>query len=96
MLSRTYSLRISVAIGVCVLMVGCASLYQPLPKRIVATHLSCDAYPKLVDGDLATNSLLRVSIYANRDLAGATRDPLTGKTKVSFEDVVIREIQVYQ
>ena len=196
MLSRTYSLRISVAIGVYVLMVGCASLYQPLPKRIAATHLSCEAYPKLVDGDLATNSflkvkgfvekdnaayrnslqygdwvegkhktdaliqldtltpvayikvhpvsniyrlsvdtstaetaneklhhfepvtshkiarsengevirididrpvrILRVSIYANRDLASATRDPLTGKTKVSFEDVVIREIRVYR
>ena len=40
--------------------------------------------------------MLRVSIYANRDLAGATREPLTGKTKVSFEDIVIREIQVYQ
>ena len=196
MLSRTYSLRISMAVGVYVLMVGCASLYQPLPKRIAATHLSCEAYPKLVDGDLATNSflkvkgfvekdnaayrnsrrygdwvegkhktdaliqldtltpvayikvhpvsniyrlsvdtstaetanekshhfepvtshkiarsengevirididrpvrILRVSIYANRDLASATRDPLTGKTKVSFEDVVIREIRVYQ
>ena len=196
MLSRTYSLRISVAIGVWLFTVGCASLYQPLPKRIAATHLSCEAYPKLVDGDLATNSflkvkgfvekdnpayrhslrygdwvegkhktdaliqldtltpvayikvhpvsniyrlsvdtstaetanekshhfepvtshkiarsengevirvdidrpvrILRVSIYANHDLASATRDPLTGKTKVSFEDVVIREIRVYQ
>ena len=173
-------------------MVGCA----PLPRRIEATHLSCKAYPSLVDGDLATNSflkvkgfvekdntaykhslrygdwvegkhktealiqldtltsvayiqvhpvstiyrlsvdtstaetanekshhfepvtshkiarsengevirididrpvrVLRVSIYANRDLAGATREPVTGRTKVSFEDVVIREIRVYQ
>ena len=196
MLSRTYSLRISVAIGVWLFTVGCASLYQPLPKRIAATHLSCEAYPKLVDGDLATNSflkvkgfvekdnpayrhslrygdwvegkhktdaliqldtltpvayikvhpvsniyrlsvdtstaetanekshhfepvtshkiarsengevirididrpvqILRVSIYANRDLASATRDPLTGKTKVSFKDIAIREIRVYQ
>ena len=196
MLSRTYSLCLSVVIGVWLFTVGCASLYQPLPKRIAATHLSCEAYPKLVDGDLATNSflkvkgfvekddtgysrdirygdwmegkdkaealiqldtltpvayikvhpvsniyrlsvetltaetenekshhfepvtshkiarsengevirididrpvrILRVSIYANRDLASATRDPLTGKTKVSFEDVVIREIRVYQ
>ena len=196
MLSRTYSLRISVAIGVWLFTVGCASLYQPLPKRIEATHLSCKAYPKLVDGDLATNSflkvkgfvekddtgysrdirygdwmegknkaealiqldtltpvayikvhpvsniyrlsvetstagtanekshhfepvtshkiarsengevirididrpvrILRVSIHANRDLANVTRDPLTGKTKVSFKDVVIREIRVYQ
>ena len=196
MLSRTYSLHISMAIGVWLFTVGCASLYQPLPKRMAATHLSCEAYPKLVDGDLATNSflkvkgfvekdnpayrhnlrygdwvegkhktdaliqldtltpvayikvhpvsniyrlsvdtltaepanekshhfepvtshkiaksengevirididrpvrILRVSIYANRDLASATRDPLTGKTKVSFKDIVLREIRVYQ
>jgi hypothetical protein len=39
---------------------------------------------------------LRVIIYANRDLAHTTRNPLTHKTKVSFEDIMIREIQVYQ
>ena len=196
MSSRTYLLRVCVAIGVSILIVGCASLYQPLPRRIETTHLSCEAYPKLVDGDLATNSflkvkgfvekdnaayrnsrrygdwvegkhktealiqldaltpvayikvhpvsniyrlsvetttaeianekshhfepvtshkiarsengavirididrpvrILRVSIYANRDLASATQEPVTGRTKVSFEDIVIREIQVYQ
>ena len=192
MSSRTCSLRVCVAIGVWLLIVGCASL----PKRIAATHLSCETYPKLVDGDLGTNSflkvkgfiekdntaykhslqygdwvegkhktealiqidaltnvayievhpvstiyrlsvetstaerahgkaplfepvrshkiarsesggvmrididrpvrVLRVSIYANRDSAHDTREPLTGKTKVSFEDVVIREIRVYR
>ena len=192
MLDRTYSLRVWVAIGVCLLTVGCA----PLPRRIEATHLSCKAYPSLVDGDLATNSFLkvkgfvekdntaykhslrygdwvegkhktealiqldtltpvayiqvhpisniyrlsvdtstaeiaheklhhfepatshkiarsengevirididkpvrtlRISIYANRDLASATQEPVTGRTKVSFEDIVIREIRVYQ
>ena len=191
MSSRTYSLRICVAIGVWLLIVGCASLYQPLPRRIEATRLSCWAYPEIVDGNLATtNSLkvksgnrdsiqygdwlegkdkavawiqldtltpvayikvrpvsriyrlsvdtttaefgidhgksylfesvkshkiaksedgavihididrpvriLRVSIYANRDLAGATREPLTHEMKAPFEDIVIREIQVYQ
>ncbi len=192
MLSGTNFLRVCVAIGVCLLTVGCA----PLPRRMEATYLSCKAYPSLVDGDLATNSflkvkgfvekdntgyrqsirygdwvegkdktealiqfdtltpvayikvhpvsniyrlsvdtstaeiahkksrhfepvrshkiarsengavirididrplrMLRVVIYANRDLAGATREPVTGRTKVSFEDIVIREIQVYQ
>ena len=196
MLRGTYSLHIYMAIGVCLLMVGCASLYQPLPRRIETTHLSCEKYPSLVDGDLATTGILkvkgfvekdnaayrnnrryndwmegkhktealiqldtltnvayikvhpvstiyrlsvetstaetanekshhfepvtshkiarsengeviridvdrpvrmlRVAIHVNRDLASATRDPLTGKTKVSFEDVVIREIRVYR
>ena len=193
MLSRTYSLHVCMAIGVWLLTVGCASMYQ---LRIEAAHLSCEAYPSLVDGDLATTSslkvkkfvekgntayrddirygdwvegkdkaealiqldtltpvsyiqvhpvsniyrlsvdtstavitdkkvdhfepvrthkiarsengavirinidrpvrTLRVIIYATRDLAHTTREPLTGKTKVSFDDIVIREIRVYQ
>ena len=196
MLSRTCSLHVCMAIGVWLLTVGCASLYQPLPKRIKATHLSCKTYPSLVDGNLATTSslkvrdfvemgnrnyrksnqygdwvegkhktealiqldsltpvtyievhpvstiyrlsvetstaeiidkkafpfepvishkiarsengaairididrpvrMLRVVIYANRDSAHVTREPLTDKTKVSFEDIMIREIRVYQ
>ena len=192
MLGRIYSWHVYLAIGACLLTVGCA----PLPKRIAATHLSCEAYPKLVDGDLGTTSFLkvktfveknntnyqksirygdwiegkdkaealiqldtltpvayiqvhptstiyrfsvetstaemtnqkshhfepvkshkiarsengkvfrididrpvrtlRVAIHVNRDLASATREPLTGKTEVSFQDVVIREIRVYQ
>ena len=192
MLSGTNFLRVCVAIGVCLLTVGCA----PLPRRMEATYLSCEAYPSLVDGDLATNSflkvkgfvekdntaykhslrygdwvegkhktealiqldtlapvayikvhpvstiyrlsvdtstteiahgkaplfepvrshkiarsengevirididrpvrVLRVSIYANRDLASAIQEPVTGRTKVTFKDIVIREIRVYQ
>ena len=197
MSSKTYALRVYVAIGVCLLMVGCASLYQPLPRRIEAIHLSCEAYPGLVDGNLASTGILkvkgfvekdyvrldgtgprryddwlegkfkaeawiqldtltpiayievhpvsniyrlsvdtttaeiapgkeylfepvrshkiarsengavirinidrqvrtlRVVIAANRDLAHAQREPLTQKIKVPFEDIVVREIQVY-
>ena len=193
MLSRIHFFGVcGTIIGVWLLTIGCA----PLPKRIAATHLSCEAYPKLVDGDLATTSflkvkgfvekdntaykhslrygdwvegkhktealiqldaltqvayiavhpistiyrlsvdtstaevtnekshhfepvrspkiarsengevirididrpvrVLRVSIYVNRDLAQTTREPLTQKTKVTFNDVVIRDIRVYQ
>ena len=196
MLRRTHSLHIALAIGVSLLMVGCASLYQPLPRRIDAKHLSCETYPSLVDGNLATISMLKVKVFVekgntgyrdrirygdwmegkdkaealiqldalthvayikvhptstiyrlmvetstaeiadkkstlfepvvshkiarsengavmrididrpvrmlkvaipvNRDSATITRESRTGKTKVSFEDVVLREIQVYQ
>lgn len=196
MLSRTFSFRVCVAIGMSLLTVSCASLYQPLPKRIKATHLSCETYPLLVDGNLATTGrlkvkdfaeksntnyrysnqygdwvegkykaeaviqfdtltpvayikvhpistiyrlsvetstteitdkrasifapvrshkiarsehgevirinidssvrVLKVVIYVNRDSAHVTQEPLTHKTKVTFEDVMIREIQVYQ
>ena len=196
MSSRTSSLYVCITIGVWLLIAGCASLYQPLPKRMAATHLSCEKYPALVDGDLATTSTLkvkgfvekdnpayrhsprygdwvegkhktdaliqldtltpiayievhpvsniyrlsvdtataeiadktadqfepvrshkiarsengavirinidrpvralRVVIYVNRDSARTRRDPLTHKTKVSFDDVVIKEIRMYQ
>lgn len=196
MLGRTYALQVCMAIGILIFIGGCASLFQPLPKRIKATHLSCEMYPSLVDGDLATNSflkvkgfvekdntaykhsirygdwvegkhktdaviqldalthvayikvhpvsniyrlsvetstaekadkkaslfepvlshkiarsangaamrididrparMLKVTIYANRGLAHTTQESLTQKRKVSFKDIVIREIQVYQ
>jgi hypothetical protein len=192
MLGKTYYFCVCVAIGVWLFTVACA----PLPRQIAATHLSCETYPSLVDGDLATNSflkvksfvekdntaykhslrygdwvegkhktealiqldtltpvayiqvhpisniyrlsvetstaetanekshhfepvtshkiarsengevirididrpvrMLKVAIYVNRDLAHTTRESLTHKTKVSFGDVVIREIRVYQ
>ena len=63
MLDRTYSLRVWVAIGVCLLIVGCA----PLPKRMETTHLSCETYPKLVDDDLTTNSFLKVKGFVEKD-----------------------------
>ena len=66
MLSRTYALRVCVAIGVWLLTVGCASLYQPLPRRIETTHLSCKTYPQLVDGDLATTSRLKVKGFVEK------------------------------
>ncbi len=195
MLSRIYSLCLCMVIGAWLLTVGCASLYQSLPRRIEATSLSCEKYPSLVDGDLSTSSILkvktfvekentgyrgstgygdwlegkdkvealielstlthvtyievhpisnilrlsvdtstaemadekashfepvksrkiarsvngkvirinidrpvrmlRVVIYVNRDSARTTREPITGKTKVSFQDVVIKEIKVF-
>ena len=88
MLNRTYALRVCVAIGVWLLMIGCASLYQPLPKRIEATHLSCETYPRLVDGNLATTGILKVKGIVEKDyidFGGSGRirydDWLTGRFK---------------
>ena len=67
MARRIRSFCVYVTIGVWLFVVGCASLYQPLPRRIAATHLSCEAYPKLVDGDLATTSFLKVKDFVERD-----------------------------
>ncbi len=88
MLSRTYSVGVSVAIGVWLLMIGCASLHQPRPRRIAATHLSCQAYPRLVDGNLATTGILKVKGLIEKDYidgggSGRIRydDWLTGRFK---------------
>ena len=67
MLNRTRSLHVCVAIGVWLLMMGCASLYQPLPRRVEATRLSCEAYPGLVDGNLATTGILKVKGVIEKD-----------------------------
>lgn len=73
-------------------LIGCASLYQPLPKRVAASHLSCEAYPSLVDGNLATTGILKVKGMVEKDYIGgigSTRqvtprrygDWLEGRTK---------------
>ena len=54
----------------CLFLISCASLYQPLPKRIAASHLSCEAYPRLVDGNLATTSILKVKGMVEKDYIG--------------------------
>lgn len=54
----------------CLFLIGCASLYQPLPKRIAASHLSCEAYPGIVDGNLATTGILKVKGMIEKDYIG--------------------------
>ncbi len=71
MLSRTYSLHVCMAIGVWLLTVGCASMHQ---LRIEAAHLSCEAYPSLVDGDLATTSSLKVKRFVEKRNAAYKED----------------------
>ena len=55
----------------CLFLISCASLYQPLPKRIAASHLSCEAYPRLVDGNLATTGILKVKGMVVKDYTEA-------------------------
>ena len=54
----------------CLFLIGCASLHQPLPKQIAASHLSCEAYPRLVDGNLATTGILKVEGMVEKDYIG--------------------------
>ncbi len=86
MFSRIYSLCFYVAIGICLLSIGCAAIFQPLPTRIEAALLSCEEYPSLVDDDLSTISNLKVKSYVKKDQAnyrGSTQigDWLEGKDR---------------
>lgn len=54
----------------CLFLIGCAALHQPLPKQIAASHLSCEAYPRLVDGNLATTGILKVEGMVEKDYIG--------------------------
>ena len=62
----------------CLFLISCASLYQPLPKRIAASHLSCEAYPRLVDGNLATTGILKVKGMVEKDYIGGGGTRRTG------------------
>ena len=69
------------------------SLFEPVRSHKIARSENGAVIRVNIDRPVRT---LRVSIYANRDLAHTTREALTDKTKVTFKDVVIREIRVYQ
>lgn len=56
----------------CLFLIGCAPLGQTFPKRIKATHLSCEAYPRLVDGNLATTGILKVKGVIEKDYISGT------------------------
>ena len=70
-------------------LLSCAPLSQTFPRRIEATHLSCEAYPGLVDGNLATTGILEVKGMIEKDYTegGVTfprryDDWLEGRNKV--------------
>lgn len=67
----TATLYVSVGCLMCLFLISCASLYQPLPKRIEASRLSCEAYPRLVDGNLATTGILKVKGMIEKDYTEA-------------------------
>ncbi len=54
----------------CLFLISCAPLSQTFPKRIEARHLSCEAYPQLVDGNLATTGILKVKGMIEKDYIG--------------------------
>ena len=70
----------------CLFLIGCASLYQPLPKRIAVSHLSCEAYPRLVDGNLATTGILKVKGMVEKDYIGGGGTRQTGVVPRRYGD----------
>lgn len=79
---------VSVSIGclMCLFLIGCAALYQPLPKRITASQLACEAYPGLVDGNLATTSILKVKGMVEKDYIGGGSARRSGVIRKRYGD----------
>ena len=89
-MNRIFTATPFVLIGclMCLFFLSCVSLYQPLPKRIEASRLSCEAYPRLVDGNLATTGILKVKGMIEKDYTEAGvitprryEDSLEGRNK---------------
>ena len=70
-----------------------AALFEPVRSHKIARSENGAVINIDIDRPVR---ILRVTIYVNRNLANTTRESVTGKVKVSFEDIVLREIQVYQ
>ncbi|MXZ00929.1 hypothetical protein F4Y93_09890 [Candidatus Poribacteria bacterium] len=85
--------RLSVDISATEIAHGKSHHFEPLRSHKIARSENGEVIRIDIDRPVR---VLRVSIYANRDLAHTTREPLTQKTKVSFKDIAIREIRVYQ
>ena len=87
-MNRIFTATPFVSIGclMCLFLLSCASLYQPLPKRVAASHLSCEAYPGLVDGNLATTGILKVEGVVEKDYIGGGGTRRTGVIPSRYGD----------
>ena len=56
-------------------VLGCAVLNQPPPTEIPAAQLQCEMYPRLVDGNMGTSSILKVKGSIEKDHTDAATDP---------------------
>ena len=69
------------------------SLFEPVRSHKIARSQNGAVIRIYIDRPAR---VLRVVVYVDRDLAYTTREPLTDKTTARLEDIVIREIWVYQ
>ncbi len=79
-MNRIFTTTPFVLIGclTCLFLISCAPLSQTFPRRIEARHLSCEAYPRLVDGNLATTGILKVKGVIEKDyIGGITQRSIT-------------------
>ena len=73
-MNRIFTATPFVSIGclICLFLISCAPLNQTFPKRIEASRLLCEAYPGLVDGNLATTGILKVKGMIEKDYIDGT------------------------
>ncbi len=68
--------RVKCLIFLSILLVpGCAILNQPPATEIPAAQLRCENYPRLVDGNMGTSSILKVEGFIEKDHTDGAVNP---------------------
>ncbi len=76
------------------LVPGCAILNQPPPIEIPAAQLQCENYPRLVDGNMGTSSILRVKGSIEKDHTDASTHPYRYQDSIQGTNKVQALIQL--
>lgn len=73
---------------------GCAILNQPPATEIPAAQLRCENYPRLVDGNMGTSSILKVEGFIEKDHTEAATHPFRYQDSIHGTNKVQALIQL--
>ena len=76
------------------LVPGCAILNQPPPTEIPAVQLRCENYPRLVDGNMGTSSILKAEGFIEKDHTDASTHPYRYQESIQGTNKVQALIQL--
>ena len=87
--------RVKCLIFLSILLVpGCAILNQPPATEIPAAQLRCENYPRLVDGNMGTSSILKVEGFIEKDHTDAATHPYRYQDSIQGTNKVHALIQL--
>lgn len=94
-MKRLWTTRVKCLIFLSILLVpGCAMLNQLSPIEIPAAQLRCKAYPRLVDGNIGTSSILKAKGSIEKDHTEGTTYPYRYQASIQGTNKVQALIQL--